>query len=124
MLWMSLILNRIRDTSDDPIHVKGEAWKTEIFITVEYYWLILPVVNVSLALMFLLAVMYQSHRHSIPVWKSSQSKMLTVLEPGAKHEIYSHSHQSSDVQVKLSPIKDGTWLLQHHREMSFRRWGP
>ena len=59
--------------------VKGTAEIIEVYIHVEWLWLLLPLIMVLLAIVFFGLTVWQSHRSGVPSWRSS---VLAVMGHG------------------------------------------
>ncbi|KAI4234003.1 MAG: hypothetical protein LQ349_004076 [Xanthoria aureola] len=68
--------NALRTTTDVPDNIRGTPSSFEVYIQIEWAWLIVPVAAVGLSLVFLLLTIYLSRKRKIPAWKSS---LLAVL---------------------------------------------
>ena len=73
--------NVLRTTSNDPATAPGIAIYNEPFISVDFRWLILPILSVALSLVFLVAVVVETRRKEVPVWKDGLGNVLCALEP-------------------------------------------
>ena len=93
----------------------------EIYIVVDFRWLILPIISVIFALIFLVAVMIESAQCGIPAWKMSQIVPLLSLDQSAAELMVSSSSnpavekslraRAMDVQIKLEQGKEGIWKM-------------
>ncbi|MCJ1270468.1 hypothetical protein MMC22_010365 [Lobaria immixta] len=73
--------NALRTTSDHSESAPGTATYFEIHISVNFRWLIIPILSIVLAFVFLIAVIAESRRKHIPAWKSDQIAVLFAIEP-------------------------------------------
>ncbi|KAL8666618.1 MAG: hypothetical protein Q9168_007445 [Polycauliona sp. 1 TL-2023] len=68
--------NALRTSTDVPDVVKGTSSSFQVYIEIEWTWMIVPIITVILSLVFLLLTIYSSRQSRIPAWKSS---LLAVL---------------------------------------------
>jgi len=73
--------NAIRTTSDIPYKALGTATYNEVFISVNFWWLTVPMLSIVLSLVFLVLVMRETKRREVPVWKDELDKALLAVEP-------------------------------------------
>lgn len=73
--------NALRTTSNNQSNVFGIANYDEIYISVNFRWLILPMLSIALSLIFLVAVALVTRRREVPLWKDGLGKALCALEP-------------------------------------------
>lgn len=71
------LTNSLRVLSNQ--YVEGTALADEVFIHVQWPWLILPLIMMLLAVAFLSLTVWQSHCSRVPYWRSS---VLAVMEHG------------------------------------------
>ena len=55
-----------------------------VFISVDFRWLIVPILSIGLSLVFLLAVMFETWRSQAPIWKDGQLDALYAIDPGTR----------------------------------------
>ena len=78
---------RLRTTSDVSSTAPGNATTYQVYISVDFRWLIVPIASVIFAFIFLLAVMAESRRCGVPAWKSSQTAALLCLDEAARKQV-------------------------------------
>ncbi|KAG8533521.1 uncharacterized protein KY384_002307 [Bacidia gigantensis] len=100
----------MRTTADYSNLAVGTVSYTEIFIKVNFFWLILPIAAVLWVLMFLVIVIIQSKRAGIPAWKTSQLQAMQVLEPGVRDGLRLDKDEGAKMRVRLVTGEEG-WLL-------------
>jgi len=89
----------------------------EIYIAVEFRWLIIPIASVILTLLFLLAIIFESARRGIPAWRLSQIKPLLHLDQSVAEAlclpdaIMLSEDRAKEVNVKLEQGADRQWRL-------------
>ena len=98
-------------TSQNLTYVKGIGTKTEIYIDVNFYWLILPIFTVTFALILLVVVIQQSREYGIPAWKSSQLETLRMLALEPRAVLEANKVQGGNLKVKLTKLDNGKWTL-------------
>jgi len=73
--------NAMRNTSIIPSKALGTATYDEVFISVDFRWLTVPILSIILSLLFLVLVMVETRRKEVPVWKDELDKALLAVEP-------------------------------------------
>ena len=73
--------NALRTSSNIPATAPGTANYNEIYISVDFRWLVLPILSIALSLVFLVAVAVETKRKGVPVWKDGLGKVLCAVEP-------------------------------------------
>ena len=117
--------NTIRLTSQNYTHWLGKAEKNEIYIAVNFNWLILPLVSICLALLLLMLVMRASNMHSIPTFMGNSLDAMAVLEPALSRTVRMDREQAEKTMARLEKDKLGLWYLQeypHHLDDTEKRW--
>ncbi|CAO1602441.1 hypothetical protein XANCAGTX0491_006050 [Xanthoria calcicola] len=76
----------LRTTTDVPDNIRGTPSSFEVYIQIEWAWLIVPIAAVGLSLIFLLLTMYLSRKRKIPAWKSSLLAVLLGLTSEARRD--------------------------------------
>ena len=104
-------MHRIRMTSQNLTYIRGTATKTEIYIDVNFYWLILPIAAVVMAFVLLVVVIQQSRSYGILGWKSSQLETLRMLAPEPRATFVKNKAQGRKLKVKLSRTASNRWIL-------------
>ncbi|KAI4252523.1 MAG: hypothetical protein L6R42_007923 [Xanthoria sp. 1 TBL-2021] len=72
--------NALRTTTDVPDNITGTSSSFEVYIQIEWAWMIVPIAAVLLSLVFLLLTMHLSRKSKIPAWKSSLLAVLLGLD--------------------------------------------
>lgn len=109
--------NALRTTSDEKSSAPGEAMIPEVYIAVEFRWLIAPIASVILALLFLLMIILESAQWGIPSWRSSQIKPLLSLDPSAAKALSlpgaskRPEERAKELEMRLEQGADGQWKL-------------
>ena len=85
--------------------------RMEVFISVDFWWLVLPIATVLSTLILLLIVMLQSRRYGVPPWKSSQLDTMRVLALGAKARLDEDKNRGAKTHVVLARDVDQRWTL-------------
>lgn len=73
--------NAMRKTSNIPDKALGTATRNEVFISVDFRWLAVPILSIILSLVFLVLVVVETRRREVPVWKDDLDKALLAVEP-------------------------------------------
>lgn len=95
--------------------VNGTAYSNETYVKVVWAWLILPLCIVFLALVFLVATIWQS-RGGKKAWKSSSLAALSVLSSETKAKLGGLTsisvigERAKGMKVKMEEDRDG-WKL-------------
>jgi hypothetical protein len=97
--------------------VAGTVWTTEVYIHVNWAWLVYPVALLLLAILFLVGTMVSSARGSRAVWKSSSLALLLHGLTGweANAEVFSSAgmkHQAAQIRAQLRENKAGGFSLE------------
>ena len=113
--------NALRDSSINPETAFGTPYYTEVFISVDFRWLIVPILSIALSLLLIVAVAAETRRKHIPVWKDGLSKVLCALEPGTRfriEELGESREGAGHVPVVLARKDDEGrgWWLKESRE--------
>lgn len=58
----------------------GQTHYDELYITVNFIWLLAPIALWTMSTVFLWATIYQTKKHDMPVWKSSPMVKLYYLD--------------------------------------------
>lgn len=84
-----------KDDAANPLMAEGQTMETRVCIHVSWYWLILPGVLATLAILLLTGTVVQSylHRKMYPVWKSS---LLPSLFYGLRSSLQHEEHQRNE----------------------------
>ena len=106
----------LRTTSITPDSWRGTMYTPEPYFDIQWAWLVVPILSVVLTFVFLLATIYQSRRHHIPAWKSSQIAAMQSLSPEARKAVgdLGSAASAKDVIVRLEH-EDGKWQLVESR---------
>ena len=92
--------------------VTGQAWDSEVFIAVRYYWLIVPICLWLLATLNLLITVYVTWSTDAPIWKSSLLAALNSQNHAAAAQTLDKMKQSAGREfVRLIPV-ERMWLLE------------
>lgn len=75
------VSNAMRITSDNKATASGTASRDEIYVDVEFRWLIVPILSIVLSLVFLVFVMVETRMKDVPAWKDGLNHTLFALEP-------------------------------------------
>lgn len=60
--------------------LEGTAITTELYIEVHWYWIILPLLKVTMSMAFLMCTVIHTHRKGVTIWKSSRIvPLLTIM---------------------------------------------
>ncbi len=70
----------------------GTVWTQKAFVAVRWAWLALPVALNTLGFLFLWATAIYTHRHNVPLWKSS---LLAILYHGLEDRSFISDQQQS-----------------------------
>ncbi|KAL8865305.1 MAG: hypothetical protein Q9174_006958, partial [Haloplaca sp. 1 TL-2023] len=70
--------NGLRNTSNMPAVATGVVTSFEVYIQIQWGWMVVPIATVMLSLVFLILTMYLSRYNGIPAWKSSVLAALQV----------------------------------------------
>ncbi len=73
--------NSLRETAIAPSNITGTATSNQIYISVDFRWLVLPILCLVLSLLFLIAVAVETRRKDVPLWKDGFGKVLCAVEP-------------------------------------------
>ena len=93
------LTNMIRSSLDGTF-VAGEAFRSEVFIKIQWPWISLPVIVVSSANSLLVIMIIQSHRKRAPIWKGSAlALLLHGLRPGRTNTGDEHISSLSDMEL-------------------------
>lgn len=65
----------------------GYAWINEPYIMIHRAWLTLPIANVILSLVLLLATMIRSHQQKVKIWKSASLATLQCLSSETRSHV-------------------------------------
>lgn len=84
--------------------------KMEVYIDVNFYWLILPFAAVVASLILLVTVIQQSRREGIPAWKNSQ--LDTMMLAPSKAVLREYKKASNQVKCQLLKHDDALWALE------------
>ena len=110
---MSLRLTNImRTTSVHKSSVSGTPLLVQVFIAINFYWLILPLLSIVLALILLLIVIFQSRRLGLPAWKSNQMHTISLLETNAQEKVRIDVEAAKQMRVRLRKDQGENWSLQ------------
>lgn len=102
----------MRTTSNETTQIPATATKIEVYIAVNFYWLILPIAAVLLTLLLVAIVVFESKSRHIPAWKSSQLAALLSIDSGTSMALVDASiTQAQNLPVRLAK-EDGKWLLK------------
>ena len=84
-----------------------------VFISVDFRWLIVPILSIGLGLIFLLAVIFETWRSGAPIWKDGQLDALYAIdaETRARLEAFDDADTKS-VKVKLEEGGQRGWELR------------
>jgi len=88
----------------EPVH--GARVEVVVFVRVRWEWLTLPVVETLAAVIFVLYVIFYSHRHDIPGWKSSALALL--------------AHSVDQEHTLVTPFSGPREVKQKAKEMEIR----
>ncbi|KAI4089333.1 MAG: hypothetical protein LQ344_005465 [Seirophora lacunosa] len=78
--------NALRTTTDLGYNVSGTSTSFEVYIDIEWVWMVVPIATVILSLIFLLVTIRLSRRSKIPAWKSSLLAVLLGLSPQTRSD--------------------------------------
>ncbi|KAL8980961.1 MAG: hypothetical protein Q9205_004112 [Flavoplaca limonia] len=78
---------RLRTTTDIPDNFPGTSTSFEVYIQIEWAWMIVPITTVILSLIFLLITIHQSRQRKIPAWKSSLLAVLLSLSSETRSDL-------------------------------------
>lgn len=102
----------MRTTSNETTLIPATATRAEVYIAVNFYWLILPTAAVLLALLLVAVVVLESKSRQIPAWKSSQLAALFSIDSGTRGALV----DAGIGQVQKLPVRlvkeDEKWLLK------------
>lgn len=91
-------------------------------ITVQWWWLSLPVASVAGSILLLLAVMFKTARTSVPPWRSNTNALLIMdmdddVRKLAEAEVTRAKidHELRDEKVVLKKTASGAWMLESSR---------
>lgn len=79
-------MSRLRTTTDLGYNVSGTSTSFEVYIDIEWVWMVVPIATVILSLIFLLVTIRLSRRSKIPAWKSSLLAVLLGLSPQTRSD--------------------------------------
>ncbi|KAL8915657.1 MAG: hypothetical protein Q9172_006787 [Xanthocarpia lactea] len=79
--------NALRTTTDLPDNVTGISSSFEVYIQIEWTWMIVPIATIILSLIFLLITIHLSWQRRIPAWKSSLLAVLLGLNSETRSEL-------------------------------------
>ncbi|KAL8703517.1 MAG: hypothetical protein Q9201_003302 [Fulgogasparrea decipioides] len=108
--------NAMRTVSDLPGNVSGTSSSFEVYIEIQWAWMIVPIAAVVLSLIFLLSTIYLSRRSKIPAWKSSLLAHLSSLntemrkDVGGMREPLSMKNRAKSLNVRLE-ADDRQWQI-------------
>lgn len=103
----------MRTTSNDTMQIPATATQIEVYIAVNFYWLILPTVAVLLTLLLLAVVVFESKSRHIPAWKSSQLAPLLSIDSETRMALADASiREAEKLPVRLVKGEDEKWLLK------------
>lgn len=78
---------RLRTTTDLPDNFEGTSTSFEVYIQIEWAWIIVPIATILLSLVFLLLTIRSSRQQRIPAWKSSLLAVLLGLNSETRNEM-------------------------------------
>lgn len=107
--------NVLRTTSNLPATAPGTATYNEIYISVDFRWLILPILSIVLSLVFLVAVAVETRRKEVPVWKDGLGKVLCAVEPETRvrmEELEDTKERWGSVPVVVEREGERGWWLR------------
>lgn len=87
---------------------RGTAWSEQVFVHIDWVWMILPLSLLFASLGFLLAVMFTTGRSGARVWKSGSLTTLYALEEAAKQDL---SMSALEDCYEMNLVAE-SWLLQ------------
>ena len=93
----------------------GTATYYETYISVDFRWLIVPILPIALALVFLVAVVAESRSRHIPVWKDDQTAALLAIEPETRGRME---------QLDAAQMRDVPVVFEHEGRRSWQLRGP
>ncbi|KAL8833563.1 MAG: hypothetical protein Q9176_007921 [Flavoplaca citrina] len=79
--------NALRTTTDILDNFPGTSTSFEVYIQIEWAWMIVPITTVILSLIFLLITIHQSRQRKIPAWKSSLLAVLLGLSSETRSDL-------------------------------------
>lgn len=89
----------MRGTSDGQM-LHGQLGSYETFIKVHWPWIALPCVCICLGTIFLISVIWQTEKLSLPIWKNS---IFPVLTHGLEDVVMrSMEHETLNSQIERS----------------------
>jgi hypothetical protein len=108
------LTNTIRSSKSSRETVTGDAWAEEVFITIQWEWLIYPFILLILSLVFLVSTMIKTAGDGATgVWKTSAMPTLIYGLPQEVREGIESSkidHSATEMGVRKVKIR----LLPHH----------
>lgn len=78
---------RLRTTSELPATVNGTSSSFEVYIQIQWAWMIVPIATLVLSLILLLLTIYLSRRSRIPAWKSSLLAVMFSLNSETRRDV-------------------------------------
>ena len=90
----------IRGSSDNDLMAAGQLGTYETFINVLWIWITLPCICIFLGTVFLILAIWETRKHSLPIWRSS---VLAVMTHGLEDvTIESMEHDTLNSQIDKS----------------------
>ena len=103
----------LRSTASQTVPVRGTVFKSITIIHVRWLWLILPIALVFATIILFLAVLHQSNKLQVPLWRSSVLALLAAqIEPSLDGECTSDQQSASSPDPDLEKGMGGLGL-QH-----------
>ncbi|KAL9042566.1 MAG: hypothetical protein Q9214_003738 [Letrouitia sp. 1 TL-2023] len=100
------ITNGLRTTSDNPWTISGVPSSFEVYIQIQWAWMIVPFTTVILTSVFLLLTIYVSRQNKIPAWKSSLLAALLSLNTDLRRDLGSVRQPASmEKQAGVEPVR-------------------
>ncbi|PWY82050.1 hypothetical protein BO70DRAFT_405128 [Aspergillus heteromorphus CBS 117.55] len=98
------ITDSIRD-GPNTTTIPGEAFTTQTYISVRWYWIIVPIAVTVMSLLFLiLIILHTGHARGVGVWKSSALALLACkLEHGPDHPDL-QTMEESEMEIKAKDM--------------------
>ncbi|KAL8870401.1 MAG: hypothetical protein Q9174_003547 [Haloplaca sp. 1 TL-2023] len=113
--------NSMRSGSIYPSNQTNDSLTYEIYFSIDWSWLIVPILSIPATLIFLVAVIVRGHRLGVPAWKTSTLASLQALNPQTRAALGNGMYRQSTMEkmvargdrVRLSPLdrSQGKWEL-------------
>ncbi|KAL9041872.1 MAG: hypothetical protein Q9214_003960 [Letrouitia sp. 1 TL-2023] len=65
----------------------GTSSSMEVYISVNFGWLVIPILSIVFSFVFLLLVMFETRKKHVPVWKDGQMNTVLAVEPETRKEM-------------------------------------